>query len=136
VLSPDPQGDPAKALSDLQEKTQGLRNAHGAAKRGWAGFMPPAYRDTIRAAMRCTYLAREWMTSDRPWDPDTETRPLAKRAAQRISAMKAAAPARSGSGPDGDPPAEPSSVAAEFLRALDVSIAQLAASVGSVRQRR
>ncbi len=46
-------------MADLQAKTQSLRTAVGAAKRGWAPLIGPPYRDAVRAAMRCTYLVRE-----------------------------------------------------------------------------
>ena len=48
-----------KAVATLQGKTQALRAAIGAARRGWAPLMPRPYREAVRAAMRCSYLLRE-----------------------------------------------------------------------------
>lgn len=47
------------ATGDMLAKALALRNSLGAAKRGWISLTPPFHRRSVRAAMRCAYLAQE-----------------------------------------------------------------------------
>jgi uncharacterized membrane protein YccC len=129
TLTPDRQDEGAGAVDDLQAKTQQLRNAHGAFRRGWAGFAHSSYRETIHLAMRCTYLAREWRLADPPWDP--QSRLLAERVARRIGAIRAGAPAPA---EDPAPELDAPSATAQVLAALDRSVVRLAAASAALRR--
>lgn len=58
-----------QAVPELQRKTQALRNSVGGIKRGWIPFVPMAHRRALRAAMRCTFLAREAAARPRLREP-------------------------------------------------------------------
>lgn len=118
-------GDTTRAVADLQARTQDLRNAHGPTKRGWGGFVAPRYRNAIHAAMRCTYLVREWMLIEHPREPEAATRPWIERLIGDVASLKEGKEPESASGrPSGAPPA---SVAVGLLEELDDAVERLRA---------